>query len=159
MRFLAELSIPIPEALLASAERALSGELESLFLSPMPIDVARVKHLVGEAKERSVALDATDLEFALRGRLERTAEALSNSPHDEALLSELERLLALLDSLPFQVDLWRAQNLLFGVIQGPFARTATTPPREGTPLSAWLTRLGLIAEKLRIRVADIKTRA
>ena len=151
MRFLADLDIPVPKALFAAAERALSDEIEVLLESQLRLDTARVLQLVAEAKERHITLDRTPLEHAYRTRLERCAAAFGAAPDDPGALGELERVLALARHLPFEPDLWKAQNALYRVLTSTYRGALLRAPTDPSA-AAWCRRVAALAEQVTLRL-------
>ena len=58
-------------------------------------------------------LDEASLAYAARESLDAKAERFFESPENLELLEELRRSVAVMLSLPFEVDLWKVQNLYF----------------------------------------------
>jgi alpha-amylase/alpha-mannosidase (GH57 family) len=142
MRFLTELRIPLPKTFRASAEFALNRQLREEFLSEGP-NLQRVAPLIEEARAVNVSLDLSTLEYALRHRLERMAEGLSDSPADPLLYQRFRAAVELARSLPFPVDLWQVQNLFYEQLRvlARKSRDGTRPASE-TIVAGDLAQLG-----------------
>ncbi len=145
MRSLANLQIPLPKTLRASAEFALNRQLREEFSGEEP-NLQRIAPLIEEAKAINVSLDLSTLEYALRSRLEQMAEQLSACPVDPLLLPRLRAAVELARSLPFPVNLWQVQNLFYeqlrflarnahaGIPQTPAAISASDLAKLGETL-------------------------
>jgi alpha-amylase/alpha-mannosidase (GH57 family) len=112
MRFLADLGVPSPHALSVAAEVVLNGNLRRA-LADEAGDGETVGDLIREAINEGVALDDATLSFTARSSLERIAASFFEAPESLEELRRLRRRIALVLALPFEVDLWRLQNLYF----------------------------------------------
>ncbi|MHB1417903.1 MAG: malto-oligosyltrehalose synthase, partial [Chloroflexota bacterium] len=158
MRFLTDLGVPLPVPFHAATELVLNANLKQAFAAD-ELDVQRIQVLLGEAKMWKVELDAAGLSFALKPALNRLAEQLRAGPAD---LEAPERLAAVLDmvvSLPFEVDLWRVQNVYYDTLQTIHSDAFWNAVEPGhKDVHVWLDRFTTLGEKLGIRVAEMKER-
>ncbi|HEU5452373.1 MAG TPA: DUF3536 domain-containing protein [Terriglobales bacterium] len=115
LRFLSELRAPVPRVLRVTAEFVINSELRRLFEDSRDLDLDRVQPLLDAARREDIPLDSTGLEFALRRRLNQTANAWEDDPENPRLLEQVEKLADLAHSLPFTINLWRAQNVYYRV--------------------------------------------
>jgi len=116
MRFLKELGIPLPHALLCAADFYLNSSLRRS-LSSETIDKERVAALLNEAKTFDVKLDAEGLSYVLKRTMEQMAEKLRSNTADLSLLEKLNIAIDLARSLPFEVDLWKIQNIYYRLLK------------------------------------------
>jgi len=141
MRFLRSLGTPLPKSFRAAAEVVLNVDLRRAFEAPGidsgGIDFDEVERLLEETRVLGVDPDAKGLSYALEKALLERLDRLESRPEDEELLGDLERIVDLALSAPFQVDLWQAQNRCYGLLQ------------SGVPAGGQLRRL---AEKLGVGV-------
>ncbi|HSF15445.1 MAG TPA: DUF3536 domain-containing protein [Vicinamibacteria bacterium] len=112
VRFLADLGVPLPPALSVAAEVALNARLRNA-LSDWRNGAEKIGSLVREAAEEGIRLDEPALAWTARSSLDALAEAYFAAPEDRAKLSALRERVRLVRSLPFEVDLWKVQNLYF----------------------------------------------
>ena len=113
MRTLTAMNAPLPSVLKAASEFVINAELRRQLSSPgLRIDTLRP--ILDDSRRWEVELDTAGLGFALRENLERHLERLHAEPLDPELTSTVERLVGVLDDLPFGVDLFRVQNLFHG---------------------------------------------
>ena len=80
------------------------------------LELERIENLLDEARLAGVSLDAATLEMVIRKKIEGFALLLFQSIEDIFILRELEAITTLLDSLPFQVNIWKVQNICFQVL-------------------------------------------
>jgi hypothetical protein len=141
MRFLADLGVPPPRALSVAAEVVINSQLRRS-LATESVDESAVGNLIRDAAMEGVSLDAPTLAFAARGSIERLARAFFEAPDDLDALVRLRRKVRLLNSMPFEVELWEVQNLYFHTVK---RLTRDARPREwldeflalGGDLSVW----------------------
>jgi alpha-amylase/alpha-mannosidase (GH57 family) len=113
IRFLHDLSIPVPRALRTAAEIAINNQMQAAFDRP-ELDPRGIESSLKEAAAGQIRLDVEPLEFTIRKRLEREAEQSAQHLDSIENVRKLRQLVDLVDSLPFPVVLWEAQNVLFG---------------------------------------------
>lgn len=151
MRFLAELGQPLPKAFTSAVEFVVNVDLRRELGKDL-LDLEQVNRLLKEAKEWNVHLDSEGLGYVLTGTLERMAERLASSPTDRSLLSNLMAAVTLARSAPFDLNLWRVQNLLYRMAETLYPR-ASQMAREGdTAASKWIEQFIALAGHLSIRV-------
>jgi alpha-amylase/alpha-mannosidase (GH57 family) len=112
MRFLADLGVPPPRALSVAAEVVINSRLRRS-LEADALDESEAGNLIRDAAMEGIPLDGPTLAFAARASLERLAERFFAAPDDFDSLVRLRRKVRLCNSLPFEVELWRVQNLYF----------------------------------------------
>ncbi len=117
LRFLKELGIPAPGLLLTAAEASLTGALRREFERP-GTDLGRISGLLQEAAKAGLRLRPEDLSFPAKGLLDRLTETFRSAPEDEEALRSLVEGVRLIRSLPFETDLWSAQNLCYALALG-----------------------------------------
>lgn len=148
MRFMAELNIPRPRRFQMAAEFTLNSELRRDF-EAQSLDLDRIRARLEEASRTGIQLDAQTLEFAARGAIERLAVLWFALAEDTSLLRSLDDAVGLAVSLPFQVNLWSAQNLYFRVLQSAYPQRSTMADESARE---WVEIFRKLGEKLRIRV-------
>ena len=109
VQFYARLGIPLPRVLQLAAEFAINVYLRRALEDSDP-SVGTVTSLLKQAQTANVPLDHEMLTYTFGNTIDRTAEALLENPEDLALLQSFENILSIVPMLPFEVDLWKAQN-------------------------------------------------
>jgi hypothetical protein len=151
MRFLVDLGNPLPKSFQAAADFSLNRSLRNALVAEEP-PLDRVLSLLEEAKGLRIVLDEVSLGYALKETIERTAVRFSAQPEDLGLLQKLEGLAALARSLPFPVDLWRAQNIFFDALQTAYPEKSSQAEKGEEEAQAWLDRFRSLGEKLHFRM-------
>jgi len=148
MRFLADMGTPPPRALYAAAEFTLNVSLRRASAEETP-DVERIRTLLDSAARENVPLDGRGLGYALEQTIDRMMEALEADPTDLVALRRVDATIALVGSTPFEVNLWKAQNVCYNLLQ-------TVRPefrhRTGDDARDWLELFASLAARLSVRV-------
>jgi len=151
MRFLAEAGIPAPKPLVVAAEVTLNNDLRRAFEQEQ-LNYGRIAPLIDEAKTAGVSLDAATLEFALRKNLERQAEILTAEPTSRRALEELASGIRISELLPFEVQLWRVQNLFYNLMLTVYPRVLERANGGETEARAWVSSFRSLGDRLGVRV-------
>ncbi|MGH9390249.1 MAG: DUF3536 domain-containing protein, partial [Vicinamibacteria bacterium] len=142
MRFLADLGVPPPRALSVAAEVVINSYLRRALAAEI-VDESEVGSLIRDAAMERISLDAPTLAFTARRSLEDLAQSFFDAPEDLETLVRLRKKVRLANSMPFEVELWKIQNLYFQAMKRLLRETH---PREwldeflalGDDLSLWI---------------------
>ncbi|MEW6667641.1 MAG: DUF3536 domain-containing protein [Thermodesulfobacteriota bacterium] len=115
MRFLIDLGIPLPEPLACTAGFVLNMSLEQAFEQEV-VSSEAVQNLIKEARTLHVRLDAAGLGYTLQKSLERAARTIWENPGDMAALRQLDTAAGWIQDLPFEVNLWKVQNIYYEML-------------------------------------------
>lgn len=151
MRFLKSLGTPLPKAFAAAAELVLNVDLRRRVGDPAA-DLEEVHRLLAERAALGVDLDARELSYALEQALEKLVELLQERPDDPELLRRMDETVILAGSVPFKVDLWRAQNGCYELRRRVYPGQVEKAG-EGDPRAAeWVERFRVLEERVGVRV-------
>ena len=151
MRFLANIGMPAPRRLEIAAEVTLNSDLRRAFEND-DLDLGKIGALVDEAQVAKVPFDSPTLEYAIRKTLERLATRLASSPGDLPLLEKLNASVAMARSLPFEVALWRAQNIYYNLMLTEYRRVHEQAAAGDPEAQAWAECFRALGSKLSVRV-------
>jgi alpha-amylase/alpha-mannosidase (GH57 family) len=151
LQFVASLGLPPPKKLLAAAEFTLNADLRGS-LEAEPLHGERVRSLLDEARKVGVELDQTTLEFALRRKIERLASEFRTQPTEVTHLRVLQEAVVLASSLPFEVNLWHAQNVFYRILQELYPELRARAEKGDEEAGAWVNHFVALGEKLLVRV-------
>ena len=151
MRFMAELNIPRPRRFQLAAEFTLNSELRKAMEAEI-LDFDRIRAQLNEARRTGVALDATTLEFALRGTIEKAARRFDAEPKNSSILGKLDDAVRLAGQLPFQMNLWFAQNVYFRVYQRCYLDQLSKAELGEQGVQEWIHQFRVLGEMLRMRL-------
>jgi alpha-amylase/alpha-mannosidase (GH57 family) len=143
MRYLHEIGAPLPKVLQITAEFVVNSNLRRV-LAEEDLDLDRVGALLDTAQRERVPLDGAGLGYILKDRVGEMMERLREDPKNLEALRRMDRVIALVQRLPFEVDLWRAQNIYWELLQN------VAPEMEND--RAWMESFAGLGEKLRVRV-------
>jgi len=154
MRFITDLNVPAPRAFSMAAEFALNSSLRESIEDPENLDLVRVNSLLDEARRGDVTLDGETLGFAMRRAIKRLSEKLLTNPDDIELVKKLEAAVALARSLPFEVNVWRAQNNYYQMLQHTYPQWVQKL-EQGDPVARdWIEHFVGLGRNLSVKVDE-----
>ncbi len=151
MRFITRLGTPMPREFSAAIEYAINSLLKRAF-SGDELDGDHVRSLLKEAQDSNVNLDKTTLEFSLRLKIEDLANRFVADPSNIDKLEDLRAAMLIVKQLPFPVNVWIAQNHVYGIQGGLYQRTRKRAQRGDAKSKAWVEGYRSLSELLCIRV-------
>jgi hypothetical protein len=166
MRYLAELGVRIPRALGRAAEVVLNADLDRE-LSRQAADAGTVQQLLDEAARFEVELDRDGLSHTLSATIERmtrtTAGFLASddedfdefSPDHEGTLRRIRELIAIVEQVPFEVDLAPAQDLLWRTLQRHQVALRARADAGDATAGRWCSELATMADALGIAATEL----
>ncbi len=141
-RFITDLAIPMPARFQMAVDFTLHEDLLGALSADQP-DLCQVQGVLEQIRRTGILLDYVTLEFAFRKTLERAAEAFCRNPKDQHLLERFDKVVSLCPLLPFQVNLWAAQNAYHLVRETRSAESREPEAEEWAPtLDALGAKLG-----------------
>jgi hypothetical protein len=149
IRFLHDLSIPVPPALRSAAEFAINYQLRAAFERP-ELDPNSLQSYFREASASHIQLDVDTLEFAIRKRLEKEAAETAEHLEEPERAHKLRKLVDFVRSLPFPVALWEAQNVLYGPLRHCLHSDLGTSNNGDLAGKALRDELSQLSERLKI---------
>ncbi len=154
MGFLSGMGAPLPKMLHQTAEFVLNTALRSEFLADQ-LDLERIQTLLDTGAREKVQWDTPWLVFALNRRLGKMAEELAVNPREERL-QQFNASVALVKSLPFEVDLGRVQNVYYQLLQQVYPLVAL---EADEPSQRWIAEFTSLGDKLGVCVEPVTTPA
>jgi hypothetical protein len=152
MRFLIAQDLPLPRAFSMAAEFVLNRDLRAVLSSREP-DVARARSLIDEAKATSVELDRPGLSYVVSRALERLALDALEHPGDVARLERWSDMATLRASLPFDVNLWQAQNIFYRLLKDAYPTMRERAGADDPVAMRWVQLVAVIGDQLSVAVA------
>ncbi len=153
MRFLHDLDIPMPTALLLAGEYVINTSLVREVSDP-EMELDRIRSLLQDAARREIELDTEGLGFAFQHTLEEIAAGLLEAPEDAGEVRRLDEAIRLAIEAPFEVNLWTVQNAVYDLRRdeaGPIRERAGAG--DGTARS-WNEAFASLADAVRVAVDD-----
>jgi alpha-amylase/alpha-mannosidase (GH57 family) len=153
MRFLHDLSIPMPAALSLAGEYVVNTSLIREVSKPA-MDLDRIRTLLEDARKREIMLDAQGLGFAFQNTLETMAADLRRHPDDLERLQHLEAAARLASTAPFEVNLWNLQNAFYDLRRDHSGTVRARVDAGDTRARAWLRSFQALADLVGVAVSQ-----
>jgi len=151
-RFITDLGIPLPARFQMAVDFTLHEDLLACLSADEP-HASQVQGLLDQVNRTGILLDNVTLEFAFRRTVERAAMGFSRNPRDTGLLERFEKIVSVCPILPFEVNLWAAQNAYHTVRQAWFEEFRVRAEQGDIGAQSWVqtmvalgTRLGFCLE-------------
>ena len=116
MHFLSKAGLPKPPALQLAAEFAINAGLRRA-LESEPVDLAVLRAFLQRAKADKVPLEIASLSYLADQRMKRSMVELQLSAGSVELLDSALGLAHTLMEMPFDLNLWQAQNIWYEVLR------------------------------------------
>lgn len=151
MRFLTELGIPLPQPFPCTAEFVLNNNLH-LALEQLELDPEAIQHLLKEAGALEIKFDGVSLGYCMRQTLERLAARFRESPGEFAFLQQLEAAVDITKRLPFEVILWKVQNIYYEMLHTVYPEWHWKVEHGDEEALSWITTFLKLGRDLSVRV-------
>jgi alpha-amylase/alpha-mannosidase (GH57 family) len=116
LHFLSQAGLPKPPALTLAAGFAVNAGLRRA-LDSDPIDLALLRSFLTLAKADQVQLETATLSYIADQRMKRAMVELQMSAGSLEMLDRALTLAKILTELPFELNLWQAQNIWYEVLR------------------------------------------
>jgi len=153
MRFLGEIHMPYPRVLSVTAEFVVNSALRRSFEDD-PLDIMKITALLDTARRENLSLDVPGLSYALTGRINSLMQAFAAMPADTETLERMNTIFSLIQSLPFRLNLWKVQNLYYGLSQSLYPEMAE---RKDQRSREWVRLFSDLGQKLGITLRMAST--
>jgi len=152
LHYLSQAGLPKPPALTLAAGFAINAGLRRA-LETDPIDIAQMRSFLQLAKADQVPLETATLSYIADQRMKRAMVELQMSAGSLEMLERALTLALNLAELPFDLNLWQAQNIWYEILgTSSYALTALGPDER----AQWDEHFGGLGTCLRIDCASIK---
>jgi hypothetical protein len=129
LHYLSQAGLPKPPALNLAAGFAINAGLRRA-LDGDPIDQAQLRSFLALAKADQVPLDTATLSYNSDQRMKRAMLELHMSSGSLEMLDRALTLCRTLTELPFDLNLWQAQNLWYEILRANSHATSAIEPEE-----------------------------
>jgi hypothetical protein len=127
LHYLSQAGLPKPPALALAAGFAINAGLRRS-LEADPVDEAMLRSFLQLAKADSVPLETTNLSYIADLRMKRAMVELQMSAGSLEMLDRSLALARTLVELPFELNLWQAQNIWYEILRtSTYSLTAQIP--------------------------------
>ena len=152
MRFLIAQDLPLPRAFRMAAEFVLNRDIRAAFSTPQ-VDLERARSLLEEAEATRVQLDREGLSYVVGKSLEHIAHGLLEQPHDLRLLQSWSDLATLTASLPFDVNLWKSQNVFYELLNTVYPAVRERANNGDEEARQWADMFAALGNQLSVVVS------
>lgn len=149
MSFLSDINAPLPAAFDMTSEFVVNTRLRELFADP-EFDLDEADNLLGEVQQWNIDLDSEDLGYVLSQTIDLLAEEYFDDPDNLELLDRLDDLVELAIQLPFEVNIWRSQNIYYNILQNRYQERLQE--EDSDELQSWLEQFRQLGEHLSVKV-------
>ncbi|OGO07717.1 MAG: hypothetical protein A2Y92_01135 [Chloroflexi bacterium RBG_13_57_8] len=147
----AELGGPVPAAFDTMEKLVINMALHRT-LRDFPLDAVKARALLDAATKWQVKLDAEGIGYDFKMTLEKNIRSFSASPDDIDTLKHLLAAVSLARELPFPVDLWKTQNIFWGMLTGVYPRFKQKAENNEPSAQEWVSAFIALGKELKIRV-------
>ena len=151
IRFLTGAGAPLPKGLALAAELCLNAKLRGS-LQGEGLEPEVVRPLLEEARLAGATLDATALGLLLAVNIEHLAEQLLEQPDDLSRMERLNSAAKLVQTLPFEVNLWKTQNICYKLLHTNWSDYMEKAGLGDKSAQEWVHNCTVLAENFRLRV-------
>jgi hypothetical protein len=151
VRFLIDLGNPIPKSLYPAVEFIVNTDLR-FSLSQDELDLDRINGLLEEARVCNVHLDSEGLGLLFRQTIEKIMERFVSTPEDQTCLEQLVGAAELARAMPFEVDLWKVQNLYYRMLQEIYPQFQQHAQGGDAAAQEWVHQFVALGGQLSVRV-------
>ena len=78
---------------------------------------------------------------------------LSITPEDTSILKNMKESIKLVQTMPFDVDLWKVQNLYWGILQTSYPEFKQRAERNDRQAVKWIKDFSSLGKLMKIRVS------
>jgi len=149
MRFMKDMNIPLPQALVCAADFHLNNSLRRVFTRDM-LNMDKINNLLEEARILGINIENEGLSYVLEKNMEQVAVEWQADPGNVSLLDLLVTMTGLARSLPFYVDLWKVQNIYHQLLLKTYPEYRNRAQQGDENARAWVERFNTLGDKLQI---------
>lgn len=152
MQLMRNINMPLPQALAAPAEFIINQALRHIIRAE-DIDVTRLQDMLGQATRLGLCLDKHGLGYEAACRINGLLVQLEKNPDSTPLLQVAASTLEALLKLGDQLELQRAQTILFRLSQTRLQRQQALATAGDGQATEWIKLFQALAQHLHVGVA------
>lgn len=151
MEMLREARLSLPRTLAAPLTFMLNADFRLLLEDPK-LNFKKIREITEESRRWSVKLDEPALNHLAGRKVVDLLEELTRRPRDLKLLRSIGSFLEIVASLPFEVNLWEAQNIFFSLNQSIVPAVRSERKSGDKKAKRWLEAFTQLARNLGVSV-------
>jgi alpha-amylase/alpha-mannosidase (GH57 family) len=149
LRFLHNIGAPQPEILRAVGSYVVGGELKQL-LDEDVSDPAKLLRVVDDAVAHNLNLDEKSILLSLNRAIENRVHHLTGTGDDLQAMNALIAMTKLADELPFQVNFWQAQNVIYQLCHSRYPDMQKKQATGDTYAKDWVKMFVELSSRLKV---------
>jgi alpha-amylase/alpha-mannosidase (GH57 family) len=153
MQAMKETGTPLPKPILTAVEYIVNNDIKKILEDQGAIDLEKLKTLSAEAKKWSVDLDKEKLSYVASQRINYLMEIFKQQPEITELMEEINASLKTLNELSLDLDLWKAQNILFYIANKGLDKIKSEIETEGGDYTKWVGLFNELEQNLQVRIS------
>lgn len=153
MRFLTDLRMPLPNVLRLTADFVINASLHEALAEPK-LDAEQVRRLLNTAEREQISLDSAGLGYTMNKRVAALSSEFAQDPTNLDRLKEMIEAVSLARSMGFNVDLWKAQNNYYHLLQSIYPQMIR---KNDDAARLWVTQFTELGDKLDVRIQPLAT--
>jgi hypothetical protein len=146
-----EMQLSLPKALATPVEFVLNTDLQNI-LESESIDLTRLKNLVAEFKKMNVTVEKSIQSLRASNRITKMMKKLAVKSDDADLIRNIEDILAVLQPLDLDIDLWETQNIYFILGKKHFGNMKKKAKQGDKKAKNWVDHFTNLGAQLRVKV-------
>jgi hypothetical protein len=144
---------PLPGPVITAVEFIINSDIKKILMDNGKIDMDHLVHLAEEANRLSVNLDKKSIGYAGSKRINLLMKQLGDNPTDLELMKEIVSSLQAVSSLGLDLDIWKAQNILFLISRAHLKKMKTKGEKGDKNARKWLTHLYDMEKFLQVKIS------
>jgi hypothetical protein len=144
---------PLPSPVVTAVEFIINSDIKKILMDNEKIDMDHLIHLAEEAKRLSVNLDKNSISYAGSKRINLLMKRLEDNPTDLELMKEIVSSLQAVTSLALDLDIWKAQNILFLISKAYLKKMKTKNGKGDKNAKKWLSYFYDIEKYLSVKIS------
>jgi alpha-amylase/alpha-mannosidase (GH57 family) len=151
MHFLSDIGAPLPDAFEMTSEFVVNSRLRSAFGDPAA-NLDEIDTLLNEVKQWNIELHEEELAYVLSQTIDQIALGFGEDPDNLETMDRLYSFVEVATNLPFEVNLWKAQNIYYGILQNQYPERVSAAC-DDTGIGEWVEQFRILGDRLSVKVA------
>jgi alpha-amylase/alpha-mannosidase (GH57 family) len=147
MSLMRETGMPVPKAFSTAADFTLNGNLREAFLEET-INSEKISSIIAEITGWGLSVEAVNLEFVIRRRIEKMMNSLYREGMELSLLPGLQSVIELVRSLPLEINYWQTQNTWYKAAMKIYPEILSRSVAGDEDAARWLEAFRYVGDML-----------
>ena len=153
MQAMKETGTPLPKPLLTAVESIINTDFKRMLEDRGTIDIEKLLKLSNEAKKWSIELNRPELSYTASQKINYLMEIFKEQPEITELMEEINTSLQALRELSLDLNLWKAQNILFYIAKNGLNKIKGQIENEGGDYEKWIELFNDLEKNLQVRIS------